>query len=217
MKFPPIPARGGDVMTWASAVQGYLRDLAAAIRPAPTKARRPVPTYAPFEAIVSGVAVTESAEPEATGLKVKINPLSTLLKSEALDDVAEITGLDTEWTISGSQIVALKAQIASDGSLDTAEILSGEKAGIGWGEDWKPYQLGEDFDGDENKSMTCWLLLAYLRTAREGERASLTLDGEAKMLICPVRTHLQLQWKCSEEAEQRRIRTLAPWHGGFTA
>lgn len=212
MKFPVMPSEGDSILAWAREVQNFLHQIKPARGKLP---RREPPVLVPWNAIVTGVEVTESAEPTATGLKVKVNPLSTLLASERYDDVAEITGMDTEWTLDAEKLLVLKANFASDGSLDTADLLCDTKDAMGWAES-KSYELTSPGD-PEDQSGVWWQLLAYLRPAREPERAIITLDGDALVLINTVATHLQVQRRCSEDAERYRIRWLAPASAGYVA
>ncbi len=214
MRVPKLPNPGDDVLDWSRDVARYLRKT----RPALVKPqkRQIEPEPLPFTPIITGVELADSSSGDFTGLKVTINPLSTLLKGEALDDVATITGLAEQWTIDATKIVVLKAMFSSDAELDTAEILSGEPSDLGW-DVWKPYELGSTYDGDEDKSQTWWQLLAYLRPVREHEAALIRLDDTGYVLGKPTKSDLQVQWKCAEDDARRRIRVLAPWHGAHEA
>jgi hypothetical protein len=104
---------------------------------------------------------------DATGLKVKVNPNSFLLKSFLANDTFAIAGLNTPLAVSVGTQVWLELDFASDGAtLSTASIQSGASG-------WSGFPTPFTYSGTSPNQVltTTFLLIGYIAAA--GSR----LDG----------------------------------------
>lgn len=218
MMMPPPPAEGDDILPWALAIHRYVRGItltsSGSVRVSQTgsgliaevsrRNRRDdtKPVHGPFE-----VYVTESGE---NGLTVRV-AYGNLQKTEKMDDLAEITGLDsTTFTLAAArQCVYIEMTHDSDGE-PTFEIKSGDT----W-EEWPEVckKTGEEGEGEEeDKSQKYWHLLAMLREPLNEDEPTIDVGGQQLVLQQCSHTNLIIRTVCSEGEDRETQRQLWPWH-----
>lgn len=169
---------------------------------------------APWEVTVSDITIVSGS---ATGVKVQINPNSTLLLSDDLDDIYDFgTSLTDTYTLEFDHCLWLQLNFGSDGAFSTASIESGDPATNDWstwGTTKRCWELLGDYPDD--KSQTLWVMLASLTTVDEADpRAIATFSGGTVVLTTYVNTHLRLTRKCADTAGRETIRWVEPsWRG----
>ena len=164
----------------------------------------------PFKLLVTSRAT--NTQGKVTELKVKVAKDSTILKTEAWNDVATITDFDTELTLQPGHLVWIKAMWdGENGNWQSGTLMSGPEGGTGWDYYPEAYQHGGEDSPHE------WIqLLGYLRDVPAGEPCDVEFATGARQKIeqCTT-THLRATWMCSSDEEKQLIRALTPWAGGI--
>lgn len=164
----------------------------------------------PWMAYVSSISETGG---EATDIKLKLNPDSTLLLSDNLGDVYDFkTQLAKEYPVKYGECLWIEINFTSNGSLSSAIIKSGVPSSKGWStwgaEKRKCWELLGYYPDD--KSQTLWVMLASIDEAKENDPVVATFSSGPATLRTYRNTHLCITRKCADTAGRETIRWVEP-------
>jgi len=160
------------------------------------------------------------------GLALKINPISTLMKTWSYrgqfvdsawkDRYATITNFDSTFILTKSTHVAWMEVVHSGGSITSATI----KSGAPWSSSL-PYYSGSDPWPTSDGNFTWYQLLGYLKLSSDfgGEGYDVKISGTWYKLMCPTTTHLMQGYIMAADDYSKTDPTpvahyaIVPWFG----
>lgn len=157
----------------------------------------------PFEVYIDKFSF--SGGTEVDGAYLNINPRSTVLKTEDVDDDADITDLTTNFKVTGAEKIWLEATFDHEGAVTTIERKHGADG-------WEDYPTPWKTEGEgEEKTYTWFQLIAYVSDATEEEQPM--IPAVDLVIHQCTTTHLIPMKVCFNEES---VIALVPWHGAFS-